>query len=69
MSELVKKTVFNQHNTNGPDGTYLSIKSNPDGHIDLVIGASFQHRCASAFSKEGLGELISILQELYDAME
>jgi hypothetical protein len=44
----------------------------PDGKvtsIDLVIGASYAHRCASAFNKAGVLELAALLAEIGAAMD
>ena len=51
----------------GPDYCLMSVVS---GHcvIDLVIGAQYRNKCAASLSKEGVGQLISILQDIEKAM-
>lgn len=68
---IVKKTVQTALNVGGPMHTYFSIDTRGAGNprsIDLVIGANFQHRCASAFCKDKLKELIDLLVDIHDAM-
>lgn len=73
MNSFVKTqtttTILETRNGVGPDRTYVSIVPSCNNRkIDLVIGAYFSDRVASSFSKESLGELIKILQEVHDAM-
>ena len=64
-----KTTILETKNGNGPNYTYVSIVPSSDNReVDLVIGAHFSACCASRFSKESLGEMIKILQEVQDAM-
>jgi hypothetical protein len=67
----VKKTVKTAINVSGPCGAYFSIdtykKENPRS-IDLVIGANYQYRAASAFDKDSLKELIDLLVDIHEAM-
>jgi hypothetical protein len=55
---------------NGPQCIYMSVKPSDSGEgIDLVIGAQWQNRCASSLSKSGLGQLITTLQDIHQAMK
>jgi hypothetical protein len=68
---VVKKTVRTAINVNGPLRTFFSIdthgSANP-GTIDLVIGANFKNRAASALDKASLKKLIDTLVDIHDAM-
>lgn len=68
---FVKKTVSTYLDKGGPCGIYFSVDThgskNPHS-IDLVIGASYKYRCASALDKESLKELIDILVDIHEAM-
>lgn len=67
-----KKVVQAATNAFGPMQTYFSIQpwNSAAGTctIDLVIGANFEHRCASAFDKSSLKELIDLLVDIHEAM-
>lgn len=47
----------------------VPISADPTYGIDIVIGAPWEARCASFFSKKSLGNLIADLKEVYEAME
>lgn len=68
---IVKKTVQTAINANGPNCTYLTVDArgvkNPNT-VDIVIGANFQHRCASAFDKGSIKDLIDLLVDIHEAM-
>lgn len=64
-----KTTIMQTINEMGPCYGLVSIvPSDTARSIDLVIGAAYSSRCASILDKEGLGDLIKILQEVHDAM-
>jgi hypothetical protein len=71
---LVTKTIVQEAtNQTGPMLCLMSVVPHPDPDgkvtsIDLVIGASYVHRCASAFSKRGVLELAALLAEIGAAM-
>jgi hypothetical protein len=69
---IVKKTVQTAIDVSGPMCTYFSVDTHgPAGNprsIDLVIGASYKNRCASAFCKDELKELIDLLVDIHEAM-
>ena len=66
----VKTTILESIDDYGVDWSYISITplTNVSG-VNIVVGARYSNRSACGFSKRGLKELISILQEVYDAME
>ena len=68
---VVKKTVQTSLNGTGPFCTYLSVNTrgveNPN-IVDIVIGASYDHRCASAFDKGSIKGLIDLLVDIHEAM-
>lgn len=68
---VVKKIVKTVINGNGPFCTYLSVDThgvkNPTT-VDIVIGANYSNRAASAFNKEGLKELIDLFVDIHEAM-
>ncbi len=73
MSKFVKTetktTILETINYYGLDYSYISIV--PLTHtagVDIVIGAAYEDKWDSGFSKSGVKELISILQEVHDAM-
>jgi hypothetical protein len=72
---LVTKTVVQEAtNEHGPMLCLMSVvpQARADGKvtsIDLVIGAHYTKRCASAFSKRGVLELAALLAEIADAMD
>lgn len=72
------KTVVTTKTTNSPakiidgslcNGVVFSVVPHGESVVDLVIGAEFEHRFCSAFSKGSLTELVGMLKELADAME
>lgn len=65
-----KTTILETKDGSGPRGIYLSIipLAVQPCHIDLVVGAQLSNRSKSLLDREGLGELIKILQEVHDAM-
>lgn len=66
-----KKVVANIKDGNYRNNAYVSIvpsDEQPPVHVNLVIGAAWEHRCASCFSKKSLGDLIADLKEVYEAM-
>lgn len=71
MSQFVNtKTVtevVNKINVNGPDFIYMSVVP-VSGGINLVIGAKYENRLASALTKEGLALLIGDLAIIHDAL-
>lgn len=68
---IVKKTVQTAINANGPFCTYLSVDArgveNPQ-FIDIVIGADYSDRAASAFDKDSIKDLIDLLVDIHEAM-
>lgn len=64
-----KTTIIQTINAAGPCYGLVSIVPSATARcIDLVIGARYNNQCACGFTKEGLGDLIKILQEVHDAM-
>lgn len=56
------------------NSAYVSLvpKVNSEGKVrtvNLVIGSSYEHRCASLFNKKALKALVDSLQEVVDTME
>ena len=73
LKTVTKTTVQEAINQHGPMLSLMSVVPQPrlDGKIasiELVIGAKFENRCASAFSKKGVLELAALLCEIADAM-
>ena len=76
MTKFVKtetvttKKVVDAINVDGPGGCYMSFKKAPysQDSFQIVIGANFEDRCAGFFSKNGIKELIDILQEIHDTL-
>jgi hypothetical protein len=71
---VTKTTVQEATNEHGPMLCLMSVVPQPstDGKvtsIDLVIGAHYTKRCASAFNKAGVLELAALLAEIGAAME
>ena len=64
-----KKTVVKVIDGNGPQCVNMSVVPDNRGGIYLVIGARYDHRCAAAFSKDGIKELIDTLSEILEALE
>lgn len=62
-----KKIVNSVINGNGPGCAYMSVVPN-GASIDLVIGANYNNKCASAFNRATLGELINTLKEIHEVM-
>ena len=73
LKTVTTQTVQEAINQHGPMLSLMSVVPQPrlDGKIssiDLVIGANYDHRCASAFNKKGVLELAALLIEIADAM-
>ena len=76
LKPVTTQTVQEAIDQHGPMLCLMSVVPQPrlprlDGKIasiDLVIGANYAHRCASAFNKKGLLELAALLKEIADAM-
>lgn len=76
---ITEKTVTTTKKVINPvmGGSYINsayisivpIGADPTRNIDIVIGAPWEERCASCFSKESLGKLIADLKEVYGVME
>ena len=64
----VTKSVAMVIDGDGPDCTYMSVRPVPHG-ISLVIGAKWSDQCCCNLSKNGVAELIAILQDVHSAME
>ena len=52
----------------GPDGSVMSIEPTYEG-IALTFGARHKDRKCASLSKNGVAELIAILQEVHEAMK
>jgi hypothetical protein len=52
----------------GPDGSVMSLRPADHG-IDFTFGAPYKARSCNSLSKNGLAELIAILQEVHEAMK
>lgn len=52
----------------GPDGTIMSIKPTSWG-IDFTFGAPRHAHSCDSLSKDGVAQLIAILQEVHEAMK
>lgn len=69
VKTVATKKIIDAINTDGPDSCYMSFTEyNKGSSYELVIGAKYEHRCAARFSKEGIKELIDILQEIHDTL-
>ena len=73
LKTVTTHTVQEAINQHGPMLSLMSVVPQPrlDGKIasiDLVIGASYVHRCASALNKKGVLELAALLAEIGAAM-
>lgn len=74
MTKFVKtetfttKKVVDAINVDGPGGCYMSFEEDFGGMYNLVIGARYENRCASLFTKDSIKELIDILQEIHDTL-
>lgn len=64
-----KKIVATVINGNGPQYADMSVVPDVMGGIRLVIGARYEDRCAAAFNKDGIKELIDTLSEILEALE
>jgi hypothetical protein len=67
-------TVQKCINEHGPDMILMSVEPSLGANgkaasIDLVIGATYYHQCASSLSKKGVLKLAALLIEIADAME
>lgn len=72
VQTVTRNVVVAGRDEHGPSCSYVSVvPCDGDEHkyVDIVVGARFQHRCASCFSKSALAELIAMLQDVHDAME
>jgi hypothetical protein len=75
LKTVTTHTVQEAINQSGPMLCLMSVvpdQRHPDGKvtsIDLVIGAHYTKRCASAFNKKGVLELAALLAEIGDAMD
>lgn len=69
VKTVTTRTILQVIDGDGPDCIYMSVDPLTSGGIDLVIGATFKDKCASALSKDGLRQLIDILTEIHEAME
>ena len=52
----------------GPDGSIMSIRPALHG-IDFTFGAPYKANTCDGLSKNGVAELIAILQEVHEAMK
>lgn len=64
----VTKSVATVIDGDGPDCTYMSVKPSPLG-VSLVLGARWKDQSCANLSKNGVAELIAILQDIHSAME
>ncbi len=64
-----KKTVVKVIDGSGPQCANMSVVPDRMDGIYLVIGARYVDRCACAFSKDGIKELIDTLSEILEALE
>jgi len=74
LKTITTHTVQEAINEHGPMLCLMSVvpQFRLDGKvtsIDLVIGADYTKRCASAFSKRGVLELAALLAEIGAAMD
>lgn len=51
----------------GPGASAMSVRVQSNKRIMLVIGARYENRSCASFSKDGLADLIDILQSIHDA--
>jgi len=68
---VVKKTVQTVINGNGPFCAYLSVDTHGEKNpqfVDIVIGANYSNRAASAFDKDSIKDLIDLLVDIHEAM-
>jgi hypothetical protein len=66
---VTKKAVVKVIDGNGPQCANMSVVPDKMGGVYLVIGAKYDDRCAAAFSKDGIKELIDTLTEILEALE
>lgn len=70
VKKVTKTTIIKTIDAVGPSGALVSIIPFENNKaINLVIGAKYRDAYAPSFSKEGLKELILILQEVHDALD
>lgn len=71
MSNFIETTTVKTIKTviDGKTSNYADISVKPSGkYINLVIGAKYDNNFCCEFSKTGLKDLISDLQEIHDVM-
>lgn len=66
---VTKKAVVRVIDGSGPQCANMSVVPDRMDGIHLVIGARYDDRCACAFSKDGIKELIDTLSEILEALE
>ena len=66
---VTKKAVVRVIDGSGPQCVNMSVVPDRMDGIHLVIGARYDDRCACAFSKDGIKELIDTLSEILEALE
>lgn len=64
-----KKDVVKVIDGSGPQCVSMSVVPDRMDGIHLVIGARYDDRCACAFNKDGIKELIDTLSEILEALE
>ena len=75
LKTVTTHTIQEATNEHGPGFCLMSVvpgtedKSGKITSIDLVIGAHYTKRCASAFSKKSVLELAALLAEIGAAMD
>ena len=65
---ITKKSIQSFQDQLGPDYALMSFQVKGKNYFQLVIGAQFENRWASAFTKESLSKLVDQLIELRDAL-
>ena len=65
---ITKKSIQSFQDGQGPGCALMSFQVKGKDHFQLVIGARFENRCAEAFCKGSLSELVDQLIELRDAL-
>ena len=68
VEEVTTRRVVSTMDGEGPDGCDMSVVK-VQGGIELVIGARYEDGRANSLTKRGVGELISILQDIEEAMK
>jgi hypothetical protein len=66
---VTKKAVVRVIDGSGPQCANMSVVPDKMGGVYLVIGAKYDDRCAAAFRKDSIKELIDILSEILEALE